>query len=320
MNSTPPDPISRLSIPPEKKSPRKGSSLTPVWVVLLVLFSLFAALKLRPTKSALSKNETTQPPVNQTNNTPPPPRSNDSIVLTVTGYIVPRERIELTAKFPATVQSIPVRKGDQVKRGDVLVQMVDSTYQAKVTEAQGRLALANANLAHAQTNYHRELQLKKTQSGTDQNLDDAYHAVEVAKAEQLTAQGQLSIAETHLSWCTIQSPIDGTILERLADPDEVVIPQGYGGPERPVTTLVAVADLTNLQVEVDVNELDTPKVHLNQKCKVSPVAYPDKSYQGFVAEIAPEANRQKGTLQIKVQIENPDNFLTPDLYAKVEFE
>lgn len=67
------------------------------------------------------------------------------------------------------------------------------------------------------------------------------------------------------------------------------------------------------------NESDLAKIFLNQKCRVSPEAYPDKVYDGYVAEMAPEANRQKGTLQIKVQILNPDRFLTPELSAKVDF-
>ena len=60
-------------------------------------------------------------------------------------------------------------------------------------------------------------------------------------------------------------------------------------------------------------------MYLNQKCKVSPEAYPDRVYDGYVAEKAPEANRQKGTLQVKVQIVNPDQYLTPELSAKVDF-
>ena len=69
------------------------------------------------------------------------------------------------------------------------------------------------------------------------------------------------------------------------------------------------------------NESDLAKVSLGQKCRVSPEACPDKHYEGTVAEVAPEANRAKGTLQIKVkvQIHAPDKFLTPELSAKVEF-
>jgi len=61
------------------------------------------------------------------------------------------------------------------------------------------------------------------------------------------------------------------------------------------------------------------KVSLGQKCRVSPEAYLDRSYDGVVAEIAPEASRQKGTLQIKVQIQAPDKYLTPELSARVDF-
>jgi len=64
---------------------------------------------------------------------------------------------------------------------------------------------------------------------------------------------------------------------------------------------------------------DLAKVFLNQKCRVIPEAFSDKSYAGVVAEIAPEANRQKGTLQVKVQIRSPDRYLTPELSAKVDF-
>ena len=82
---------------------------------------------------------------------------------------------------------------------------------------------------------------------------------------------------------------------------------------------MALADPADLQVEIDINEADLSKLHLKQRCRVSPEAYSDKKYAGFVTEIAPEANRSKGTLQVKVQIENPNEFLTPELTARVEF-
>jgi len=68
-----------------------------------------------------------------------------------------------------------------------------------------------------------------------------------------------------------------------------------------------------------VNEAALSKISMHQKCRVCPEAYPDKVYAGYVAEIAPEAERAKGTLQIKVQIVGPDKYLTPQLSAKVDF-
>ena len=97
------------------------------------------------------------------------------------------------------------------------------------------------------------------------------------------------------------------------------MPQSFGGAHGPSTALIAVADPKDLQVEIDLSEADLAKVSMGQKCRVSPEAYPDKTFSGHVAEIAPEADRQKGTLQIKVQIHEPDHFLTPNLSAKVDF-
>ena len=120
-------------------------------------------------------------------------------------------------------------------------------------------------------------------------------------------------------YITFRSKANGVVLEKLVDPNELVTPQSFGGTRGPSTALIAMADPKDLQVEIDLNEADLSKISLNQKCRVSPEAYPDKIYEGYVAEVAPEANRAKGTLQIKVQVRNPDKYLTPELSAKVEF-
>ena len=127
------------------------------------------------------------------------------------------------------------------------------------------------------------------------------------------------MAKTYLDWIVIRSPINGVVLEKRVDPDELVVPQSFGGTRGPSTALISVADPKDLQVEIELNESDVAKAFLGQKCRVNPEAYPDKVYEGYVAEMAPEANRQKGTLQLKVQIKNPDRFLTPELSARVDF-
>jgi HlyD family secretion protein len=133
------------------------------------------------------------------------------------------------------------------------------------------------------------------------------------------AEALHELAKTQVSWTVIRAPIDGVVLEKLVDPGELVTPQSFGGTRGPSTALLALADPKDLQVEIDINETDLAKITMNQRCKVTPEAYPEQSYSGYVAEIAPEANRQKGTLQIKVQIENPDHYLTPELSARVDF-
>jgi len=247
------------------------------------------------------------------------PASAKDSVLTVSGYIINRERIELSPRFMGVVTWIGVKKGDAVTNGQVVVLLDDVEYKARLMQAEGAVANATALLSKAGLDFERVSQLNKSDIASKEALDNARIAVESARATLKEAQGARDVTQAYLDWCTIRSPINGVVLEKLVDPNELVAPQSFGGTRGPSTALIAVADLQDLQVEIDLNEADLSKIFLKQNCRVSPEAYLDKVYEGYVAEIAPEANRAKGTLQIKVQIRNPDKFLTPELSAKVEF-
>jgi len=240
-------------------------------------------------------------------------------VLTVSGYIVNRERIELSPRFMGVVKWIGVKKGDAVTNNQVVVLLDDTEYHARETEIKGRLEATRANLEKSQLSYARVEKLVTAKVETQQQLDDWRLNVRVAEAQVKETQGQLALIQTYIDWTIIRSPINGVILEKLVDPNELVTPQSFGGTRGPSTALIALADPSDLQVEIDLNEADVAKVYLGQKCRISPEAYPEKTYEGYVAEKAPEASRQKGTLQIKVQIKAPDAFLTPELSAKVDF-
>lgn len=240
-------------------------------------------------------------------------------VLTVSGYIVNRERIELSPRFMGVVKWIGVKKGDAVTNGQVVVLLDDSEYQARLREIEGRLEAAKVSVARAELDYQRASELVKQNIEMQKTLDDARLQRESAQATVKEIEGARELIRTYLDWTVIKSPINGVVLEKLVDPNELVVPQSFGGTRGPSTALISVADPKDLQVEIDLNEADVPKAFLNQKCKVSPEAYLDRVYDGYVAEIAPEASRQKGTLQVKVQIVNPDHYLTPELSAKVDF-
>lgn len=242
-----------------------------------------------------------------------------NVALTVSGYIINRERIEISPRFMGVVQWIGVKKGDAVTNGQVVVLLDDTEYKARLMQADGAVAKAKVSLAKAELDSERVSQLAKTDIASKEAQDNARLGLEAARAALKEVEGAHAVAQTYVDWCTIRSPINGVVLEKLVDPNELVVPQSFGGGRGPSTALIAVADPKDLQVEIDLNEADLAKISLNQKCRVSPEAYLDKTYEGYVAEIAPEANRAKGTLQIKVQIRNPDKFLTPELSAKVEF-
>lgn len=240
-------------------------------------------------------------------------------LLTVSGYIINRERIELSPRFMGMVKWIGVKKGDAVTNGQVVVLLDDSEYKARLAELKGRQAQVKVAQEKAQIWFDRVSKLTSDRVESKQVEDDARLAVDAAKGQLKEIDGMIEGVQNYIDWTVIKSPINGVVLEKLVDPNELVTPQSFGGTRGPSTALIAVADTKDLQVEIDLNEADVAKVFLNQKCKVSPEAYPDRVYDGYVAEKAPEANRQKGTLQVKVQIKNADAFLTPELSAKVDF-
>lgn len=243
--------------------------------------------------------------------------ADDRVAFTVSGYIINRERIEISPRFLGVVKWIGVKKGDAVTNGQVVVLLDAAEYVARLQEAEGRVANAKVAVIKGELDYERIHKL--SQIASKQNEDDARLQLDSAHATLREVEGVAELARTYVDWCTIRSPINGVVVEKLVNPNELVMPQSFGGTRGPSTALIAVADPQDLQVEIDMNEADLAKVSLGQKCRVSPEAYPDKNYAGTVVEIAPEANRAKGTLQIKVQIASPDKFLTPELSAKVEF-
>ncbi len=240
-------------------------------------------------------------------------------VLTAQGYIVARERIELSPRFMGVVKWIGVRKGDAVTNGQVVVRLDGSEYEARLAENDGQLAVARVAVEKATFDVRRATELVRNQVEMQKALDDARLALASAEATVKQVEGARRLLETWVGWCTIRSPVNGVVLERMVDGDELVTPQSFGSGRGPSTSLLAVADLTDLQVEVDLGESDLAKVRLGQRCVVTPQAYRDRRYEAVVAEIAPEASRQKGTLQVKVKIARPDKYLTPELSADVDF-
>jgi HlyD family secretion protein len=141
-----------------------------------------------------------------------------------------------------------------------------------------------------------------------------------AKGALIQAEGQAAYAKSQLDATQIRAPVGGTILERRVEKGELTTSQfastAEGGPQGSV---VALADLNDLQVELDIAQGDFARLKPKQKGIVSVDSFPGLSWKGEIAEMSPEANRQKATVQVKVQIESPDEHLRPDMNATVKF-
>ena len=132
------------------------------------------------------------------------------------------------------------------------------------------------------------------------------------------ARGALNYAETNLANTIIRAPVTGTILERAVEKGEFVT-TSFVGDRGAKGYVVSLADLNDLEVELDIAQNDFAKLHAQQHGAVTTDAFPDRKYDGFIKEISPEANRQKATVQIKVKISQPDSYLRPEMNASVAF-
>lgn len=142
--------------------------------------------------------------------------------------------------------------------------------------------------------------------------------IDAARAQVKQAEGGLAFAQTQLENTVISAPISGVILERNVERGEFVT-TGFASDRGAKGFVVSMADLNDLQVELDINQNDFAKLGSRQPAIITTDAYPDRKYRGEIEEISPEANRQKATVQVKVKVLNPDQFLRPEMNASAAF-
>src|SRR5262245_50918209 len=142
--------------------------------------------------------------------------------------------------------------------------------------------------------------------------------IDPMRAQVKQAEGSLAFAQSQLDNTVIYAPISGVILERNVERGEFVT-TGFASDRGAKGYVVSLADLNDLQVELDINQNDFAKLGPRQPGVVNTDAYPDRKYQGEIAEVSPEANRSKATVQVKLQVLKPDEFLRPEMNASVVF-
>jgi HlyD family secretion protein len=241
-------------------------------------------------------------------------------------------------------------KGSLENARAYLEELQHGSRPQEIQQAQHNLDEARATLANDKVTLDRTKELAANGVVSRQQLDDATAKFEadqqrvksLQQAFELTrigprpeeigraqgalaqAQGQLDYAKSQLDATVIRAPVSGTILDRTAEKGELITAQfasaAAGGPQGSV---VSLADLNDLQVELDIAQMDFARLGPAQKAIVTTDAYPDKVYDGVIAQISPEANRQKATVQVKVQVLKPDKYpdvqLRPEMNATVKF-
>lgn len=143
--------------------------------------------------------------------------------------------------------------------------------------------------------------------------------IQLAQAEVQQSEADLVKAKWRLDNCTILAPITGTILTKKAEEGNVVNPIAFSGSQ----AVCEMADLSDLEVDLSIQERDVAKVFQGQKCIVRAEAYPERAYQGYVSRLMPIADRAKGAVPVRVKLTVPAEeegvFLKPEMGAVVTF-
>ena len=156
------------------------------------------------------------------------------------------------------------------------------------------------------------------QSSEMTNIGPRAEEIRGAVAQVRQMQAALDYARTQFASTEIKAPISGTVLQRIVERGVMVTPSAVG-ESGARTSVVSLADLSDLQIELDISQADFVLLKMDQRAEIIPEAFPNLKYTGFIAEIAPEANRAKATVQVKVKVENPDEQLRPEMNVRVNF-
>lgn len=234
-----------------------------------------------------------------------------------TGKIQPEVEVKLSSEVSGEIIELPIKEGQQVKKGDLLVRINPDIIQAGLNRSQASLQnvraglqQAEASLKEAKLSYERNKELFDKGVISKAEWDRAVSAFEVAEASKQSAfysvksaQATVNEAKDNLSRTTIYAPMSGTVSKLSVELGERVV----GTQQMAGTEIMRVANLSNMEVEVDVNENDIVKVQIGDSTIVEVDAYLKKEFKGLVTEIANSAESalsadQVTNFRVKVRI------------------
>jgi RND family efflux transporter MFP subunit len=290
-------------VPPASRAQQGGGSNLP-WILLaLVVAGLggnWAYQKYRPNLGGLGTlggGEKADPSKPQIRIETVSPSGGSGQVHMAAGYIAAKTPITISAVVGGRIRDIKVNAGDKIKLGQLLVQLDDSAARAE-------LVAVSAELSAASSTYSTKKNLLKIGAATPVDVAAASGAVSIA-------HGKMAPIKQRIEQARINAPINATVLERLAQPGETI------NTSAPV---MRIADLTQLVAEADIVEADLVKIHRGQQVKVTSDVAADRSYDGVVDQIAQQADKARGTVQVKVALVVPDLSLKPGNSVKCAFQ
>jgi HlyD family secretion protein len=237
--------------------------------------------------------------------------------VSATGKIQPEIEVKISSEVSGEIIALPVKEGQVVKKGDLLVKINPDLYASGLNRSvsnysgtKAGLSQADASFKEAQANYDRNKSLYEKGIISRSDWDKAIASFEVAKASKQSAyynvqsaNATVKEAKDNLGRTTIYAPADGTISMLNVELGERVL----GTQQMTGTEILRVANLNNMEVEVDVNENDIVKINIGDETNIQVDAYLKKEFKGIVTSISNSASStttadQVTNFKVKVRI------------------
>jgi RND family efflux transporter MFP subunit len=253
-------------------------------------------------------------------------------VLNASGYVTARRRATVSSKVTGKVIEVNVEEGMDVREGQVLARLDDSTlqaalrlYRAQLEAARRQIPESEVRLEQARVQLQRQERLRRDGLNTPNDIDNAKAEVDSLIARIASAQEQVKVAESQISVqqtaiddTVIRAPFSGVAISKDAQVGEMISPVSAGGGFTR-TGICTVVDMRSLEIEVDVNESYIGRVKAGQPVTAVLDAYPDFQIPASVIAVVPTADRQKATVLVRIGFKQLDPRILPDMGVKVTF-
>jgi HlyD family secretion protein len=256
-------------------------------------------------------------------------RGNLTLTVAANGTLQPTRAVTIGSELSGTVKRVLVDVNDKVKKGQVLVELDTAKLSDQVARSRAALAAANAKVAQVvatvketQGNLARLEEVARLSGGkvpSQAELDTGRATLERARADEVSARANVTEAkatastdETNLSKASIRSPIDGVVLTRTVDPGNAV-----AASLQAVTLFTVAEDLSQLRLQVNVDEADVGSVKVGQKASFTVSAYPSRKYPAVITRVAYGSTTTENvvTYVTYLEVDNADLSLRPGMTA-----
>jgi RND family efflux transporter MFP subunit len=251
--------------------------------------------------------------------------------LKASGYVVAQRKADVAAKVTGQLTAIMVQEGSLVKKGQVIARLENADVSAQVDQSRSNLSAARArveqikaDMGNTVLDFERKKRLVNSGAISRSEFDAAQSrylsakaSLDAANSDAQSSAAALKIAEVTLSYYEIRSPFDAVVLTKNADVGDIITP--FGAAASAKAAVVSIADLSSLQVEVDVSESNIGLVQVGLPCDILMDALPDERFEGVVDTIVPTVDKSKATVLVKVRFSGHDPRILPEMSAKVGF-